>query len=68
MIAPKIIKLAHEFIANDIDPLLREMDIELAQDREMEVAFREAKRADNMIKFKDVIKGRPKSEWIHNKE
>jgi hypothetical protein len=30
MIAPKIIKLAHEFIANDIDPLLREMDIELA--------------------------------------
>jgi hypothetical protein len=34
----------------------------------MEVAFREAKRADNMIKFKDVIKGRPKSEWIHNKE
>lgn len=34
----------------------------------METAFREAKRADNMIKYKDEIKSRPKSEWIHNKE
>jgi len=29
MIAPKIIKLCHEFIANQVDPLLREIDLEL---------------------------------------
>lgn len=32
------------------------------------VALREAQRAENMIKYKDEIKSRPKSEWIHNKE
>lgn len=45
MIAPKIIKAAHDFIVNQVDPVLREIDIELGMDREMETAFREAKRA-----------------------
>ena len=29
----------------------------------MEMAYRDAQRAENMIKYKDEIMSRPKSEW-----
>ena len=59
---------AHNFIAKQVDPLLHEMEIEIAQDREMEKAFREAERAQNLITHKDEIKSRPKTEWIMTKK
>ena len=33
------------------------------QDREIERAFKEAARAENMVRFKDEIMSRPKAEW-----
>ena len=33
------------------------------QDREIEWAYKEASRAENMIKYKDDIMSRPKNEW-----
>jgi ATP-dependent RNA helicase DDX27 len=63
MIPPKLITTAHNFIVNDVDSLLREMDLEIQQDKEMEKAFRDAERAANYIKYKHEIKSRPKNEW-----
>lgn len=46
-----------------MDPLLREIQLEQMQDREIEWAYKEASRAENMIKYKDDIMSRPKNEW-----
>ena len=33
------------------------------QDREIERAYKEAARAENMVKYRDEIMSRPKNEW-----
>ena len=60
---PKLIKMAHDLIAKTLDPLLREIQLEQMQDKEIELAYKEAARAENLIKYKDEIMSRPKSEW-----
>lgn len=34
------------------------------QDKEIEQAYKEAQRAENMVKYKDEILSRPKNEWF----
>ena len=55
--------MAHDLIAKTLDPLLREIQLEQMQDKEIELAYKEAARAENLIKYKDEIMSRPKSEW-----
>jgi len=61
----KIVKEMHDFLLHTIDPLLHTIEVELQQDRELENAYKEAQRAENMIKYKAEIMARPKAEW-HN--
>jgi len=68
MVALKSIQNTHKFIASEVDPILREMELELVEDREIEKAFREAQRAENLITFRKEIKSRPKTEWIMSKK
>ena len=68
MVPPKLITAAHSFISTHVDTLVHDMEIECAQDREMERAYREATRAQNMITHRDEIKSRPKTEWIMSKK
>ena len=59
----KLVQLAHKFISETLDPLMRELQLEEQQDKEIERAYKEASRAENMIKYKDEIMSRPKTEW-----
>ena len=34
------------------------------QDKEIERAYKEAARAENLVKYKDEIMSRPKAEWL----
>jgi ATP-dependent RNA helicase DDX27 len=63
MVAPKLIKMTHDFIAQHLDTVIHEVDLEVAKDRELENAYKEAQRAENMIKYKEEIMSRPKAEW-----
>lgn len=62
------IKEMHNFIQNHLDSMIHEIETEFKQDREMEKAYREATRAENMIKYKDEIRSRPKAEWKTSKK
>lgn len=46
---------------------MHELDLEQKQDKEMEDAYKEADRAENMIKYKAEIQSRPKTNWIMSK-
>lgn len=59
----RLVEQAHEFIKTKLDPLMREIQLEQMQDKEIERAFKEASRAENMVKFRDEIMSRPKTEW-----
>ena len=58
----------HDFIKNEIDPVLHEIEIELQQDRELLNAYKEAQRAENLIKHREEIRSRPRAEWHSNKK
>ena len=45
---------------------MHEIDVDVVKDKEIEQAFRDAQKAENMIKYKDEIMSRPKSEWHKN--
>ena len=63
MLSTKLIKETHDFIASKLDPIIHEIDLEREQDRELENAYKDAMRAENLIKFKNEIMSRPKTEW-----
>lgn len=63
MVPPKLVKLTHEFICKTLDPLMREIQLEEQQDKEIERAYKEAQRAENLVKYKSEIMSRPKTEW-----
>lgn len=47
---------------------MKELQIEEAGDKELQRAVMEAKRAENMIKYKDEINNRPKAVWLKNEK
>ena len=47
-----------------LDPALREIQLEQLQDKEIEAAYKEAQRAENLVKYRDEIMSRPKTEWF----
>ena len=63
MVSPKLVKMMHDLITTKLDPIIREIELEQIQDKELEQAYREAQRAENMVKYKDEIQSRPKNEW-----
>lgn len=64
----KTVQQMHEFITQQIDPVLHEIEVEMQQDRELLNAYREAQRAENMIKYRSDIQSRPRAEWHKNKK
>ena len=55
MVSPKLVKMMHDLITTKLDPIIREIELEQIQDKELEQAYREAQRAENMVKYKDEI-------------
>lgn len=47
---------------------MKDLQIEEAGDQELQKAVMEAKRAENMIKYKDEIANRPKAVWLKNEK
>ena len=68
VLQPKVVQEMHTFITQQIDPILHEIEVELQQDRELLNAYKEAQRADNMIKYKADIFSRAKAEWHTNRK
>ena len=64
----KAISQMHQFILETIDPLMHKVDLELTQDKEVLDAYKEAQRAENLIKYKAEILARPKAEWHSSKK
>jgi len=64
MVNPKLITTCHNFIVSQVDAILHDIELELLEDHEMEKAYKEAMKAENMWKHRDEIESRPKSEWI----
>jgi ATP-dependent RNA helicase DDX27 len=48
--------------------VVEEIQCEVEQEKEMADAMKEIKRSENMIKYKDEIKNRPRKEWIMGKK
>ena len=63
---PKQVQRLFDMLASKLDQLVKDLQIEEAGDQELQKAFMEARKAENMIKFKDEIKNRPKSVWLKN--
>jgi len=58
----------HDFITTKIDPVLHEITTELKQDAEMLGAYKQAQRAENIIKHKKEIMSKPRAEWHTDKK
>lgn len=68
VLSAKQVVETHEFIAKQLDPIIHEMDLEIQADKEIEAAYKEAQRAENLVKYKKDILSRPKSEWHTTKK
>lgn len=68
ILQPRLVQEMHEFITNEIDPVIHEIQTELIQDRELLNAYRDAQRAENIIKHKKEIMSRPRAEWHNNRK
>ena len=68
VMSAKQVTETHDFIANKLDPIIHELDTEIQADKEIEAAYKEAVRAENLVKFKKDIMSRPKAEWHTTKK
>ena len=68
VLQPKLVQQMHTFITQQIDPILHEIEVELQQDRELLNAYKEAQRAENIIKYKAEIHSRVRAEWHTNRK
>jgi superfamily II DNA/RNA helicase len=64
----KHVQKTFDVILNKLDHLVKDVQIEEAGDSELQKAMMEAKRAENMIKYKEDIANRPKSVWLKNEK
>jgi ATP-dependent RNA helicase DDX27 len=55
-------------IVEDLDDIAKEIETEQQAEVEMGRAMMEAKRAENLIKYKDDIMNRPKKHWMVNQQ
>jgi hypothetical protein len=51
-----------------MDAMVKDLLIEEAGDKELQHGFMEARRAENLIKYKDEIQNRPKNVWLKNEK
>jgi hypothetical protein len=51
-----------------MDAMVKDLLIEEAGDKELQQGFMEARRAENLIKYKDEIQNRPKNVWLKNEK
>ncbi len=47
---------------------MKDIEGEIQGEKEIEKALKEALRAENLLKYKNDIKSRPKKHWIMNAE
>jgi uncharacterized membrane protein len=47
---------------------LKELQLEESSDKELQKAMMEAKRAENMIKYREEIQNRPKNMWLKSEK
>ena len=63
----KIVQKVFEQVVS-MDAMVKELLIEEAGDKEIQKAFMETKRAENMIKYRDEITNRPRNVWLKNEK
>lgn len=51
-------------ILNKLDHLVKELQLDEEGDVELQKGIMEARRAENLIKYKDEIHNRPRSLWL----
>jgi hypothetical protein len=51
-----------------MDAMVKDMLIEEAGDKELQQGLMEARRAENLIKYRDEIQNRPKNVWLKNEK
>lgn len=54
-------------MATKLEKVVAQIQCELEQEREMLEAMKELARSENMIKYSDEIRSRPKKEWFMGK-
>jgi len=64
----KFVEPVFNKVRAELEQIVNDIQCELENDREMKEAMREMKRSENMIKYKDEIKSRPKKEWFQGSE
>lgn len=67
-VSPGAVRTTHSFVQRILDPLLQDLKLEMMEDRELEKAYREAARAENLIKYKEEINSRPRASWGSTRE
>ena len=60
----KLVEPLYANIHQNLDRLLKQIQADLQQEREMKEAIREIQRSENLIKYKKDIESRPKKEWF----
>jgi ATP-dependent RNA helicase DDX27 len=51
-----------------MDAMVKDLLIEEAGDKELQQGLMEARRAENLIKYRDEIQNRPKNVWLKNEK
>ena len=60
----KFVDPIYQKVKESLDSIVNDIQCELENEREMKEAMRELKRSENMIKYKDEIKAKPRKEWF----
>jgi ATP-dependent RNA helicase DDX27 len=63
-IQPKFLNNHFELIKTKLDRVVRDIQNEVIQDREMKETMRDLLKSENMIKYKNEIETRPKKLWF----
>ena len=51
-----------------MDAMVKDLLIEEAGDKELQQGLMEARRAENLIKYREEIQNRPKNVWLKNEK
>lgn len=63
-IQPKSVQRMFDLILKQLDHPLKQIQLEEASDKEIQKAMQDARRAENMIRYREEIANRPKNVWL----
>lgn len=63
-IQAKSVQRMFDVILQQLDHPLKQIQLEEASDKEIQKAMQDARRAENMIRYREEIANRPKNVWL----